>query len=122
MGMTGPRGLQGEQGPRGERGPRGFTGPQGARGPAGAANIFVSGEFVAFADRDGAGTANFINLGPVSGRACFLTTVQMAEIDGDIERGNCSIARTMQGNWRLEASVRNVGDNRVICGATCISF
>ncbi|MEL6214310.1 MAG: IPT/TIG domain-containing protein [Pseudomonadota bacterium] len=137
QGATGPRGatglmglpgVPGATGPAGPAGPRGATGPQGPqgltgpRGPAGSNRFVTIGPFIASANRDQDRTIDTRDMGPASNRVCFLTTVIMAELDGDFERGVCDVQRTREGNWRLEASIRDNGDQFATCAAHCLLY
>lgn len=53
---------------------------------------------------------------------CFLSKVEMRELDSNNEYGRCEITKDGAGFWVLNAQCRGSDDNDVYCKATCITW
>jgi hypothetical protein len=118
-GPQGPAGLQGEPGPAGADGApgsQGDPGPQGPQGEPGSAGFTLSAEISQFSDSGALSTG----LGPVTDRLCYLTGVDVFEIDSIDERGRCTVDSDGV-SWRLTADA-GFGNATVRCAARCLAW
>jgi len=102
--------------PEGATGPQGPEGPAGPQGDPGSAGFTLEAEVVQFSD---SGAVSAL-LGSDAKRLCYLTTVDVFEIDALDERGRCSV--TTDGvDWSLTADA-GFGNSTVSCAARCLAW
>lgn len=65
--------------------------------------------------------SNGNDLGPANRRLCFLSRVEFEDIDGNLERAQCSVA-VVDGRWVVRARLSLNSDARASCSASCVTW
>src|SRR5262245_58175907 len=119
-GLQGPAGTDGAMGPQGPAGADGAPGPQGEPGPAGTAGMSVEAE-VSATSLSGTVSTALAGSSTDPERLCFLTGVDVLEIDSLDENGACRVIFDGASGWRLDVTT-GAGNASTTCHARCLAW
>ena len=119
-GPAGPAGADGATGPQGPAGADGAVGPQGPQGDPGTAGMVVEAEVSQYST-SGTFSAPLAGGSTDAERICFLTGVDVVEIDALAENGACSVSFDGAMGWSLNATA-GAGNAEVTCKARCLAW
>jgi hypothetical protein len=119
-GPEGPQGLAGIDGATGPQGPAGADGAPGPQGDPGTAGLAVEGE-TSQVSISGTVSASLAGGSTSAERICFLTGVDVLEIDTPDEHGACNVVFDGGTGWRLDATA-GFGNAETTCKARCLSW
>jgi hypothetical protein len=120
QGLAGADGATGPEGPQGLAGADGATGPQGPQGDPGTAGLAVEGE-VSVSSISGIVSNSLAAGSTAAERICFLTGVDVLEIDTPDEHGACNVVFDGVTGWRIDATA-GFGNAETTCKARCLSW
>jgi hypothetical protein len=119
-GADGATGAEGAMGPQGPAGADGAVGPQGPQGDPGTAGMVVEAEVSQYST-SGTFSAPLAGGSTDAERICFLTGVDVVEIDALAENGACSVSFDGAMGWSLNATA-GAGNAEVTCKARCLAW